>query len=445
MAGPIVNAEVEAALLGAVLVHRDAVELVTDLIRPADYGVPAHSLIAAAVEHAHVAGIRPDRWTVGERLRVTGQLDQVGGWAALDQLAAAAVHPEGVEGCARIVRDLSSRRQLVSAAAEITSAAHDDAAEVDELLDRGEASILGIRDSRPGGIAEHGWEDALELGVQRARGVVPLDAGVATGWPDLDEKLGGGLHPGELAVVAARPGVGKSALAAGIADHVAVKLGLPVLVHSLEMSREELALRMLAAGARADFGRLRGSSSTPDEVRRIERAADALMEAPLSVDDRRHLTVGDIRAEARRARRRHRSDQYPDGRLGLIVVDYLQLLRPSVKGETRQVEVAEMSRALKCLAGDLNVPVLVLAQLNRLPDGRADKRPMLSDLRESGAIEQDADAVLMLYRDEMYNPTSADQGVAEVIIAKQRNGPMGTVKLAYIGESTLFASMARHS
>jgi replicative DNA helicase len=334
------------------------------------------------------------------------------------------------------VRDTALLRRLIGVAGEIAEIAYDEPDDVTKALDEAENKVFQLADhevidsTRPLSDLLGETFDDLQSAYERGSSIT----GLATGYHDLDDLLSG-LQPDTLNVVGARPSMGKTAFALGLAAHVAVSSGEPVLFFSLEMGHKELTSRILSAEARVDSKKLRTGDLSETDWSKIGRAIGRL-DAPLYLDDNPNVTVMEIRAKARRLAQR-----YP--KLGVIVVDYLQLMTGRMAAENRQVEVSEISRGLKILARELQTPIVALSQLSRNLESRADKRPMLSDLRESGSIEQDADVVMFIYRDEVYNPESTERGAAEIIVAKQRNGPIGAKRLAYLGSFTRFENVAR--
>jgi len=343
---------------------------------------------------------------------------------------------------AAIVRERSILRQLASTAGEIADAAYNPLGRsAREVLDVAEAKVLHIAEQ-----GSRGQQAYAEIGTLLA-GVVeriedlynredPSDVtGIATGFSDLDRQTAG-LQPGDLVIVAGRPSMGKTAFALNVGENVALHLKLPVAVFSMEMGATQLAMRMIGSVGRLPSQHLRTGRLQPDDWERLSAALGRLNDAPILIDETPSLSAIELRSRARRMMKQY-------GRLGLVIVDYLQLMQASTTGENRATEISEISRSMKALAKELKVPVMALSQLNRSLEQRPNKRPVMSDLRESGAIEQDADVILFIYRDEVYNPDTQDKGVAEIIIGKQRNGPIGTVRLTFLGEYTRFESFAQ--
>ena len=383
---------------------------------------------------------RSDVITVYEHLQSLGKAEEVGGLAYLNSLAQYVPSATNIRRYAEIVRERSILRKLVSASDEIATAAFNtQGRQVAQILDEAEQKIFSIGEE--GSRMKQGFQSMDTLVVQLMDRVVEMSenpndiTGVPTGFYDFD-RMTSGLQPGDLVVLAARPSMGKTALAINIAEHVALNEGLPVAVFSMEMGASQLAIRIVGSIGRIDQSRLRTGKLNPDEWPRLTESIEKLRTVSLHIDETPGLTPSELRANARRLARQC-------GKLGLIVVDYLQLMSGSTsEGENRATEIGEISRGLKMLAKELQCPVIALSQLNRSVEQRTDKRPMMSDLRESGAIEQDADVIMFIYRDDYYNKESKEPGVAEVIIGKQRNGPTGTVKLAFLKPITKFESLA---
>ena len=381
--------------------------------------------------------------TVAESLDLAGEGSETGGLAYLGELAANTPSAANIRRYAEIVRERAVLRQLVTAGDEIAgSALNPLGRDPKQLLDEAEAKVFAIAES--GFRHQTGFQHINPLLTQVVERIQELHdrdnpsdiTGVPTGYHDLDAKTSG-LQPGDLLIVAGRPSMGKTSFALNMAEHVAIEVGLPVAVFSMEMGGAQLAMRMLSSVGKLDAHRVRTGKLNDDEWSRLSFALGKMHEAPLYIDETPALNPIDLRA---RARRLHRQC----GKLGLIVIDYLQLMSSASAGggENRATEISEISRSLKGLAKELNVPVMALSQLNRSLEQRPNKRPVMSDLRESGAIEQDADVIMFIYRDEVYNPDTPDKGSAEIIIGKQRNGPIGMVRLTFIGEYTRFENFA---
>ncbi len=430
----------ERAVLGAVLADNAVIAEVAERVQPDDFASAAHAQIFAAMISLDAAQRTVDHLTLSEELKTRGQLAAVGGppyLMGLDQVVPVATNAPQY---AQIVKDQAIRRRLAAAGREIQELASQDAGDLELLLDEAERKVFLLAESKREGelrpvrdLMEHTLE-LLDNLTRSATGVT----GLPTGYLDLDRQLTG-FHRGELLVLAARPGLGKTALALNIANHVAMKEQRAVGIFSLEMPADQLLMRLLASSARVDMKKLRGGRLTADDQKKFQKVANELFHAPLYIDDTGTLSPFELRAKARRLKQR-------DERLGLLVVDYLQLMHLKGKVENRQLEVSEISRSLKALAKELDVPVLALSQLNRKVEERKGGRPLLSDLRESGAIEQDADVVMFIHRDD----EDEDGGMAfresnpvELIVAKQRNGPIGTIDLVFLSEFTRFESKAK--
>jgi replicative DNA helicase len=432
------NLEAERSVLGAILVHNDAFNLAAQVIDSNDFYRDAHRRIfdkMVALNERHDA---IDFITLKEELGKSGQLDEVGGPAYIASLADGVPRATNVEYYAKIVKEKSTLRNLIYAASKILTNAYEADQESDIVLDEAESAIFAVADDR------------LKAGFVQMRDLVKesfpkieqlfeqkrLITGVPTGFVDLDE-MTRGLQGGDLIIVAARPSMGKTSLVLNIAQYVATQPEHAVGFFSLEMSKESLFLRLLTAEAQVDGHRLLSGAIGGKDYGRISHALETLSSMKLFIDDTANVGVLEMRAKSRRLQSEHG--------LSLLIVDYIQLMSGRGRFENRTLELAAISRSLKGLAKELNVPIVVLSQLSRAPESRSDHRPQLSDLRESGALEQDADVVVLIYRDDVYNkdPNSPDAGTAELILAKQRNGPTGTVRLAFLREQTRFANLAQ--
>ena len=435
------NLEAEESLLGAMLLSRDAITAAVEAhVESSDFYKPAHGHIYEAIQSLHGQGEPADPVTVAEELRRADLLDGIGGRAALLLIQANTPASANAGHYARIVNELALLRRLIGVAGDIAEMGYDTSDDVTETLDRAEALVFEVAERRVSDTMV-GIRDALQDTLDELEARYGDDSdlvGVPTGYDEVDKKLHG-LQRSNLVILAARPGMGKTSLALGMARNVATQTGRPVVFFSMEMGALELTKRLLAMEAGVDATRLWTAKLTEPDWGKISHAVGRLAEAQLHIDDNPHCTVMEMRAKARRLRARH-------GDLGLVVVDYIQLMTPSSTGrraaENRQVEVSEISRGLKILARELECPVIALSQLNRQLEYRQDKRPMLADLRESGGLEQDADVVAFIYRDEVYNPESDDRALAEIIIAKHRNGPTGTARLVFRPERAEFVNMA---
>ena len=433
--------EAESSVLGGLLLDNSAWDRMGDLLVDGDFYRHEHQLIYASIGALVNASKPADVITVFEHLQNQGHAEAVGGLGYLNSLAQYVPSASNIRRYAEIVRERSILRKLVSASDEIaTNAFNPKGRAVDKILDEAEQKIFNIGEE--GSRMKQGFQSMDSLVVDLLDRVQemadnPNDiTGVPTGFHDLD-KMTSGLQPGDLVVLAARPSMGKTAFAINIAEHVALNEGLPVAVFSMEMGAAQLAVRVVGSIGRVDQGHLRTGKLTDEEWPRLTEAIERLRTVSLHIDETPGLTPSELRANSRRLARQC-------GKLGLIVVDYLQLMSGSSgsDGDNRATELGEISRGLKMLAKELQCPVIALSQLNRGVEQRTDKRPMMSDLRESGAIEQDADIIMFIYRDDYYNKDSKDPGVAEIIIGKQRNGPTGTVRLAFLKPLTRFESLA---
>jgi replicative DNA helicase len=431
------NLEAEESLLGAMLLSKDAIATAVETVSAADFYQPAHAHLFEAIVTLYGAGEAVDPVTVSEALRRADLLDAMGGKQAVLRIQVGTPAASNAAFYARIVADHALLRRLVAVGSEIAELGYTLSDDITDVLDRAESLVFDVANRRQT-TSLRGIHSTLQDSLAHLEALFERDGhltGVPTGFRDLDEVLLG-WQPSNLIVVAARPGQGKTAFALGTATHAALYEHRPVVFFSMEMGYLELTQRILAAEAGVDSRLLRTGRISETDWSRISKAVGRLADAPLFIDDNPHLTVMDMRAKCRRLKAQH-------GDLGLVVVDYLQLMSTGRRAENRQVEVSELSRGLKVLARDLDVPVLALSQLNRSLEYRADKRPMLADLRESGALEQDSDIVAFVYRDDTYHPDSPDRGTAEIIVAKHRNGPVGSTKLVFHADYTTFENAAR--
>jgi replicative DNA helicase len=437
------SVEAEQSVLGGILLDATAWDKITDLIREADFYRFEHRLIFRHVARLTDQAKPVDVITVAESLEANAELDKAGGLAYLGSLAQNVPSAANIRRYAEIVRERSIMRKLAEAGSEIaTSAYNPGGRDARQLLDEAESRVFEIAEAgERGNTGFVHIPPLLNQVVERIETLYGRDnasdvTGIATGFTDLDSKTSG-LQPGDLVIVAGRPSMGKTAFSINIAEHVALELNKPVAIFSMEMSGPQLAMRMIGSVGKLNQHTLRTGRLEDDDWSRMTHALGRLNDAPIFIDETAALSSMELRS---RARRLHRQN----GGLGLIVIDYLQLMSaPSDKAsENRATEISEISRSLKALAKELHVPVIALSQLNRGLEQRPNKRPVMSDLRESGAIEQDADLILFIYRDEVYNPDSEDKGTAEIIIGKQRNGPIGTVMLTFRGEFTRFDNHA---
>ncbi len=437
------SVEAEQSLLGGLLLDNSAWDRIADIVTESDFYRDDHRRIfrhiALLIERARPA----DVVTVFESIEKSNEVEQAGGLAYLGEIANNTPSAANIRRYAEIVRERAVLRRLVTVGDEIAASALNPAGrDAKVLLDQAEAKVFEIAEA--GARSSQGFvaiQPLLGQVVDRIQELYeqenPSDVtGVPTGFADLD-KMTAGLQPGDMVVVAGRPSMGKTAFALNIAEHVGVDLGLPVAIFSLEMSGPQLAMRFLSSVGRLDAHRIRTGRLNDDEWDKMTVALGKLHGAPIHIDETGALNVTDLRARARRLARQF------GGKLGLIVIDYLQLMTSTRDNENRATEISEISRSIKALAKELQVPVIALSQLSRKVEERNDKRPLMSDLRESGAIEQDADIILMMYREEYYKPDTQEKGTAEVIIGKHRNGPTGTVRLTFLGEYTRFQSFAQ--
>lgn len=437
------SVEAEQSVLGGLLLENEALDKIADILSPHDFYRYDHKLIFGHIAKL-IEGNKPaDIVTVAESLESTAELSSVGGIAYLGALAQNTPTAANIRRYAEIVHERAVMRQLVEIGSGIAESAYNpQGRDAQQLLDEAEAKIFQIAEG--GKRSTQGFQDIKVLLPQVADRIDYLYqrenqgdvTGVSTGFADLDERTSG-FQPGDLIIVAGRPSMGKTAFSLNIAENVALDSKKAVAVFSMEMGATQLATRMIGSVGRLDQHRMRNGNLEDEDWVRLTTALGKLNDAPIFIDEGAGLSSFDVRA---RARRLHRQC----GELGLIVVDYLQLMTGAAgrQSENRATEISEISRSLKSLAKELNVPVVALSQLNRGLEQRPDKRPVMSDLRESGAIEQDADVILFIYRDEVYNPDSPDKGTAEIIIAKQRNGPIGRVRLTFIGQHTRFENFA---
>ncbi|HEX8180354.1 MAG TPA: replicative DNA helicase [Pyrinomonadaceae bacterium] len=430
------SADAERAILGAIILDNNLINQAIELLRPDDFYVRAHQLVIRAMITLSERGSEINPILLGEELRREGWLEQVGGVAFISELTYGLPHFSNLAHYAKIVRDKSLLRNLVRAANKITSEALEEEDEAELILDHAEQMIFALADER----TRQGFahikpvaENILEK-VQEMSGRNAMLTGLTTGFTELD-RLTSGLQPSDLIIVAARPSMGKTSLCLTLAQNSAIQAGAVVGVFSLEMSKESLVMRMLCSEAHVDAHRFRSGFLNREEWGRLAGALGTLAEAKIFIDDTPGISVLEMRAKARRLKAEQKQ-------LDLIIVDYMQLMSGSSRRvESRQQEVSQISRELKGLAKELNVPLVALSQLSRAPESRSDHRPQLSDLRESGSIEQDADLVAFIFREEQYNRTEENAGLAEIIIAKQRNGPTDTIKLAFLKEFTRFENM----
>jgi replicative DNA helicase len=435
------NLDAEKSVLGAILIHNDAFNHAAELIDSRDFFRDAHRRIFDKMVALSERGRAIDFITLKDELQRAGELDECGGPTYIAALADGVPRSANVAYYARIVKEKSTLRNLIHSANKILTEAYEAEQEPEVLLDEAERAIFAIAEDR----IREGFVPLRDLvqssfatieKLQQNKGAI---TGVPSGFPDLDE-MTTGFHPGDLVVVAARPSMGKTSLVLNIAQHVGTHTAMTVGFFSLEMSKEQLFMRMLTSEARIDAHRFRTGFLNEKDYGRLSHSLGTLAEARVFIDDTASIGVLEMRAKARRLQKEHGLD--------LLIIDYLQLMQGRGRFESRQQEVSAISRSLKGLAKELSCPVIALSQLSRAPEGRTDHRPQLSDLRESGAIEQDADLVLFIYRPEVYDKEETrpeDQGIAEIIVGKQRNGPIGGVKLSFLNQYTRFESYAGNS
>ncbi|HEU4401112.1 MAG TPA: replicative DNA helicase [Candidatus Polarisedimenticolia bacterium] len=431
------NPEAERSVLGAILIENTAINRAQEILKEDDFYREPHRKIFKVMSDLSEKATAIDAVTVKEELTRSGELEAVGGPAYIASLVDGVPRSANVEYYARIVKDKALLRNLIEAGNQIVTTAFEASQETEEILDLSERLIFRIAQDqlRAGFVPMRVIADQSLKTIERLAEHRELVTGLPTGFPSLNEYTSG-LQPSDLVVVAARPGMGKTSFALNVAQHAAMKEGRKVGVFSLEMSREQLFLRLLTGLARVDAHRLRTGRLTKEEWTRLTLGLGELSTAPISIDDTAGTTILEMRAKSRRLKLEQGLD--------LVIVDYLQLIRSRGRFENRNQEITEISRSLKELAKELNIPVIAISQLSRAPEQRGgDRKPQLSDLRESGAIEQDADVVMFIYREEVYKPSEENHGRAQVIIAKQRNGPIGVIDMAFIREYTRFEELER--
>jgi len=433
------NLEAERSVLGAILLHNDAFNLAAEVIDTHDFFRDAHRRIFDKMVKLAERGDAIDLVTLKEELGRSGDLEEVGGPAYITALVDGVPRSMNIEHYARIIKEKATLRSLIFSANKILATAYEAEEEADTILDQAEHAIFAIADDnvRDGFVSLRDLARGSLETIEKLHARRELVTGVPSGFTDLDE-MTSGFQSSDLIIVAGRPSMGKTSLVLNVAQHVGTKTDLTVGMFSLEMSKEQLFLRMLTAEARIDAHRLRGGFLGERDWGRLSQAIGTLSETKIFVDDTPSIGVLEMRAKCRRLAAEHG--------LNLVIVDYIQLMQGRGRFENRTLELASISRSLKGLAKELSVPIVVLSQLSRAPESRADHRPQLSDLRESGALEQDADVVIFIFREDQYvdrsQPPTDAQGVAELIVGKQRNGPTGVVKLAFIREFTRFENLA---
>lgn len=431
------STEAEQSVIGAIIMDQEAVVVASEILRPTDFYRPDHQEIYSAILDLYTSNNPVDLVTIQNRLSERGVLEQIGGISYLAELATIVPTSAHIKQYAKIVEDKAVLRRLIKASQEITakSYAGDDA--IPDIMSFAEKQVFDIIQNRHTEDFTHINEIIVTSidKIEQAHVNQGSITGVPTGFTDLDYKTAG-MQPSDLILVAARPSMGKTAFSLNVIQSAAIKNKKKVAVFSLEMSKDQLVNRMLCAEAMVDAQKVRTGNLDPQDWDRIARAIPSITAADIFIDDTPGISVMEMKAKCRRLKM--------DKGLDLIMIDYLQLMSGSAKGDSRQQEISEISRSLKALAREMSSPVIALSQLSRACETRADHRPMLSDLRESGAIEQDADVVMFLYRDEYYHPDSEKKNIGEIIIAKQRNGPTGTVELVWLGQYTKFANMDRN-
>jgi len=425
----------EQSVLGAMMISKDAIAEVTEVVRGADFYRPSHEMIHDAIIDLYGRGEPADMVTVANELQRRGELQRVGGAPYLHTIAASVPIAANAAYYAEIVREKAILRRLVDAGTRIVQFGYAGEGDVDDLVDQAQAEVYQVTDKRssedyaPLSEIMGGVLDEIEAIGNRDAGLY----GVPTGFADLDE-LTNGLHAGQMVIVAARPAVGKSTLALDLCRAASIHNNLTSVFFSLEMTRSEITMRLLSAEAKVPLNHIRNGQLSEDDWTKLARKMGEVSSAPVFIDDSPNMTMMEIRAKARRLKQRHD--------LRLIVIDYMQLMTSGKKVESRQLEVSEFSRQIKLLAKELEVPIIALSQLNRGPEQRSDKRPMLSDLRESGSLEQDADMVILLHREDLYERESTRPGEADLIVAKHRNGPTRDITVAFQGHYSRFVDMA---
>ena len=433
---PPQNIEAEESIISAILIDNDALLDVIETLGPADFYRTAHQKIYAAITDLFDKAEPVDLVTLANKLREKGQLEQIGGASYLARLVDTVPLAVNARHYAKIVHDKATLRRLIEKANAIVKRCFEERGDAEDVIDFAESAVFEISEKK----ARQSFYplSKIILGnietLEEKQGNRSLVTGVPTGFSQLDN-LTSGMQNADLIILAARPSMGKTALALNIARNAAVDANTPVAIFSLEMSKEQLSLRMLCSEARIDSSRLRGGFFSMEDWHRLTDAAGILSESPIYIDDSASLSAMEIRAKARRLKL--------DKNIGLVIIDYLQLMQGRSNAERRDLEISEISRGLKALAKELDLPVLALSQLNRMLEQRTDKRPRLSDLRESGALEQDADVVAFIYRDEVYNKEedNPNRGLAEILLSKQRNGPTGDITLSFLNSYTRFENL----
>ena len=431
------NLDAEQSVLGSMLLDKEAVAAASEVLQGEDFYSDAHKEIYEAILDTYDQGKPVDLVTLAEALRQRGSLDAVGGGTYISDLSMSVPSTANIRYYVSIIEEKSILRKLIGASNEIIKESYEASEDMDIIIDHAEKKIFDISQKKN----KQSYESIKTILLETYSKIEEMSknkgkiTGVPTGFRDFDMRTSG-LNPSDFVLIAARPSMGKTSFAMNIAQNAAVRYKVPVAIFSLEMAKDQLAQRMLSSEANVELQKIRTGDLTEEDWVKLVNAATPLSQAPIFIDDTPGVTAMEVRSKARRLKMEHN--------IGMVVIDYLQLMSGRGKTESRQQEVSEISRSLKALARELQVPIVALSQLSRGPEARQDHRPMLSDLRDSGAIEQDADLVVFLYRDEYYNPDTEQQNIAEAIIAKQRNGPTGTVELVWLGQYTKFANYERH-
>ena len=433
--------EAEQSVLGGLMLANDAWDSVAELVVSSDFYRPAHRAIFRQMARLVEANQPIDVVTLADALDNTAELDGVGGLGYLAELAKNTPSASNIRAYAKVVSERSNLRSLIEAAQGIAeSGFNPDGRSSTELIDEAERLIMQVSEQGPKSGGPQEVNPLLKMAVDRIDELFNSEGsitGLSTGYMDLDDKTSG-LQPSDLVIVAGRPSMGKTAFAMNLVEHAVLNQDRPILVFSMEMPANQLIIRMLSSIGKIDQTRIRNGKLESEDWPKLSTAVSKLKDRPLFIDDTPALTPTEIRSRARRVMR-------DSGQLGMIMIDYMQLMQVAGSSEGRTAEISEISRSLKAIAKEFNCPMVALSQLNRSLEQRPNKRPVNSDLRESGAIEQDADVIMFIYRDEVYNEESPDKGVAEIIIGKQRNGPIGTSRLAFIGQFTRFENLARQA
>ena len=431
--------EAERSVIGGLLLSADSWDVIAEIVTAGDFYRPEHRAIFRQIALLVDRGEPVDVITVADRLLATGELDAAGGHTYLAELAEQTPTAANIRAYATAVHERAVLRQLIVAAQDIADTGYNpDGRSAEELFDEAERRIMQIAEEGPKSGGPRAMEPLLSGALERIEELFNSGGditGLTTGFIDLD-KMTSGLQPSDLVIVAGRPSMGKTSFAMNLVENAAGKSDKPILVFSMEMPAEQLVIRMLSSLGRIDQSRVRNGKLEQDDWPKLSKAMNTLKEARVFIDDTPALTPTELRSRARRVAREH-------GELGMVMVDYLQLMRVAGASEGRTAEISEISRSLKAIAKEFRCPMVALSQLNRSLEQRPNKRPVNSDLRESGAIEQDADVIMFIYRDEVYHEDSQDKGVAEIIIGKQRNGPIGTCRLAFQGEFTRFENLSQ--